>query len=316
MTAFDELTSTGRLGDDGAKTLYGVVRAVGKGRGFRPPEGHTHWTDEAVVESAHEFLSDSRTPSRLVYLTVHATDDESMERLLNKMVLNFLRDQGRKTERGRLVRRINSVLSDDDRFVSAHDRWSHAAGDAIPSTATPEDLEAAAAGVKEVTVPRWSDQTPRSHPHADAPSIARLCHAVLTAANGSLTAGDLAKAISGRLGLRAAPIAALLDVPEPTDERYTTMIEGYADVADARAVFESLSEREKAIMATLHLGLRELYDAIGVKKSQASPVRNRAIATVKEATAEMPNRDVVRHHVVDLAQAWLQDRTQQAGAAS
>jgi hypothetical protein len=292
------------------------VRAVGKGRGFKPPEGHDRWSDDAMFETAHNFLADRRTPSRLAYITIHATSDESMERLLNTMVLNFLRDQGRRTEIGKLVRRINTVLNGDDRFLYAHERWSLTTGPTTPSTATPDELGRAAAAVEHVTVPRWSDQAARAHPHADASSIARLCHTVLDTANGSLTPADLARAISVRLGLRSIPIKNLLDVPEPTDERYTATIEANDDLVAARAVFETLSEREKRIMATLHLPVRGLFDAIGVQKSRAAPVRTRAIAAVTEATSDLPNPDIVRSHIHDIARGWLQDRTSDSGTAS
>ncbi len=316
MSALDELTVDGRLGDTGARMLYASVRAVGKGRGFKPPAGHDRWSKDAIAEVAHNFLADSRTPGRLAYLTIHATDDQSMERLLNTMVLNYLRDQGRRTEVGRLVRRINTLLTDDNRFLSAHDRWSLTTGPTTPSTTPPEELARAADAVERVTVPRWNDRTARAHPHADAPSIARLCHTVLEAAEGSLTSADLARAIAARVGLRPTPIVNLLDVPEPADDTYTTLIEASDDLIAARAVFDTLTEREKRIMATLHLPLRDLFDAIGIKKSQASPVRARTIAAVTEATSDLANPDIVRAHIHDIARGWLQDRTTDADAAS
>lgn len=316
MSALEELTVGGRLGDTGAKILYKCVRAVGKGRGFKPPVGHDRWSNDAIMELAHDFLADPRTPSRLAYLMVHATDDQSMERLLNTMVLNFLRDQGRRTEVGRLVRRINSVLAEDVRFVSIHERWSLTNGPTPPSVKRREEFVRAADSVKEVTVPRWSDRTARAHPHADAPSIGRLCHKVLEAADGSLTAPDLARAIAARVGLRPIPIVNLLDVPEPTDDSYSTIIEGNDDLVAARAVFDTLTDREKRIMATLHLPLRQIFDATGVKKSQAAPLRARAVAAVGEATSDLPNPDLVRFHIHDIARGWLhQDRTSESGPA-
>lgn len=316
MSAFNELTIDGRLGDAGARMLYGSVRAVGKGRGYKPPAGHDHWSKDAIAEVAHDFLADSRTPSRLAYLTIHATDDQSMERLLNTMVLNYLRDQGRRTEIGRLVRRINTLLIDDDRFLSAHDRWSLATGPTTPSTTPPEELARAGDAVERVTVPRWNDRTARAHPHADAASLTRLCEIVLQAAEGSLAPADLARAIAARVGLRPIPIVNLLDIPEPADDSYTTVIEANEDLIAARAVFDTLTEREKRIMATLHLPLRDLFGAIGIKKSQASPVRARTIAAVTEATSEMANPDIVRAHIHDISRGWLRDRTTNTDATS
>lgn len=316
MRALEELRNEGRLGDAGATMLYACVRAVGRGRGFKPPSGHDRWSKDAIIELAHDFLADPRNRGRLAYLTINATDDESMERLLNTMVLNYLRDQGRRTEVGRLVRRINTVLTKDVRFETAHGRWSLTGGPSTSSTESPNELAHIADAVEKVTVPRWSDQTARAHPHADAASIALLCHTVLASAEGSLTAADLARAIAARVDLRPTPIVNLLDVPEPTDVSHSALIEANDDVVAARAVFDTLTDREKCMMATLHLPLREIFDATGVRKSQAATVRARVIAAVSEATAELPNCDLVRIHLHDIARGWLHDRTRGAGAAS
>lgn len=316
MSAFDELASTGRLGDDGARMLYGAVRAVGKGRGFPPPTGHTSWTKDAVIEAAHTFLASERTPSRLAYLRLHASDEQSMERLLNTMILNHLRDMARRSELGRLIRRINTVLADDPRFIRDGDRWTLTTGPTTPSTVPAAQLGAVGDGIKSITVPRWSDKTARAHPHADAPSIALLCHAVLEAANGSLSTADLGRAIANRVGLRRSPIVNLLDVPEPADESHSTLIDANDDLIAARAVFDTLTDRERRMMATLHVPLRDLYDVTGIKKSQASSVRTRAVAVVTEATLHLTNPDIVRIHIHDLAKTWLRERTSDVDAAS
>lgn len=316
MTAFDELNSSGRLGNDGAKMLYGAVHAVGKGRGFKPPTGYNTWTKDAVVDAAHAFLASNRTPSRLAYLRLHATDEQSMERILNTMVLNHLRDQGRRTELGRLIRRVNTVLADDDRFVHTDDRWSIVTGPTSASTVPAEQLAAVADAVERITVPRWSDKTARAHPHADAPSIALLCHRIVDAAGGSLPAADIARAMANRVGLRRTPIVSLLDVPEPADDSHTMLIDANDDRIAARAVFDTLSDREKRMMATLHLPLRDLYDATGIRKSQAGAVRTSAVAAVAEATSDLPNPNAVRIHIHDIARTWLRDRTSDIDAAS
>ena len=117
MSAFDELRRTGRFGPDGTKMLYATMRAVGSRRGFPPPEGYDTWDGDAAITAAHEFLVHKRTKARMTDLAVKATDDDSLGRLLAKAVWNYLRDLGRATEVGRLVLRINDVLSSDERFV-------------------------------------------------------------------------------------------------------------------------------------------------------------------------------------------------------
>ncbi|MGH9009580.1 MAG: hypothetical protein ACRDYF_06985, partial [Acidimicrobiia bacterium] len=106
MTPLEELQADGRLGPEGARLLYRVVRTVVVGHGFPPPGERPAWNGEAVAETAHEFLADERTPKRLAHLLVHAVDDDSFRRILHRMVLNFLRDGGRRTEIGRLMLRL------------------------------------------------------------------------------------------------------------------------------------------------------------------------------------------------------------------
>lgn len=317
MTAYDHLVRTGELDDAGGLMLYRVVRAVGVGRGDRPPEGHDRWDGDAVIELAHAFLTDDRTPSRLAYLIIHAADDRSMELLLNRMVLNYLRDEGRRTEVGKLIRRLNDVLGASDTFArSPNGRWALANGPQAPSVAPAEALKASASAVDGVTTPRWRDSARRGGPVADFDSLVRLSEAVLGAAGGSIATADLARAMLARVGLTPAPIVSLLDVSEPVDATHTSTIEMHATQVEAREVFESLSETERRIMATVHLPTRDLYDVIGLRKSQAGASRLRTVELVTSQTAHLADPTAVRLHLLDIAQQWLRDRAQTGGSTS
>ena len=154
MTPLEELRSDGHLGPAGARLLYRIVRAVVVGHGFPPPRDGRSWTAEAVAETAHEFLADGRTPKRLAYLLVHAVDDDSFDRLLHRMVLNFLRDGGRRTEIGRLMLRLREVLGRHDEFVAGPgDRWRLEKQPTGPSTVAPAVLVEAAVTEVHVDVP-------------------------------------------------------------------------------------------------------------------------------------------------------------------
>lgn len=315
MSAYEELRTSGQLGRDGARMLYRAVRIIGVGRGFPPPHGHERWSAEAVTEVAHDFLVHPRTPKRLAWLTVHTADDSSMERALLRIVHNYLRDVGRTTEVGRLVVRIDTVLADSEEFERHEGRWTLAGTAGTASAVPPRELRAAAESVEEVTVPRWTDSSRRSHPHADAASIGRLCRAVLLAAAGSLDTPTLALALAPRLGIGDTPIAETLDVPEPIDTGYTAAIEAGAELDSARAVFERLTETEKKVMATLHLSLRGVYDVVGLRKSQAGEVRAKAVSLVRDMTSDLSDPDAVRLQLFDLARTWL-ERTGSEGPAS
>jgi hypothetical protein len=218
MTPLEELLKGGRLGREGARALYRTVRAVAIAHGFPPPGGRSGWDADAVAETAHEFLADGRTSRRLTHLAVHAVDDDSFERILHRMVLNFLRDGGRRTEIGRLMLRLRDVLGDTDEFVAAPGhRWRLASEPSRPSAVSPAVLTQAASAETDVSVPRWSAQTRRRPPAADAASLRRLCRRVLEAAAGTVSLQDLAQSIAPRLGLTPTPLAEAVDDRDPFD---------------------------------------------------------------------------------------------------
>jgi hypothetical protein len=90
-------------------------------------------------------------------------------------------------EIGRLMLRLRDVLGDRDEFVAEPgDRWRLTSQPPQPSAVSPAALVQAASAETDVTVPRWSAQTRRRPPAADAASLARLCRRVLEVAAGTV----------------------------------------------------------------------------------------------------------------------------------
>lgn len=315
MSAYEELAGSGTLGNEGARMLYRVVRIIAVGRGFPPPTGHESWSADAVKEVAHDFMAHRRTPKRLAWLVVHTSDDVSMRRALLRIFHNYLRDVGRATEVGRLVVRVDTVLAGSEEFERLDGRWGLTGGSRTASTVPPRELKAAADSVEAVTVPRWSDSARRLQPHADSASIRRLCNAVLLAAAGSVDTAALAQAMAHRLGIGEPPIAQVLDVPEQIDPSYSAAIEASAELDAAQSLFERLTDTEKRVMATAHLPLRDVYEVVGLRKSQAGEVRSKTISLVRQMTSELSSPNAVRLHVLDIAQSWL-ERTRGDGSTS
>jgi hypothetical protein len=310
VTPLEELQADGRLGPEGARLLYRVVRTVVVGHGFPPPGERPGWTGEAVAETAHEFLADVRTPRRLAHLLVHAVDDDSFTRLLHRMVLNFLRDGGRRTEIGRLMLRLRDVLVRSDEFVAEEgDRWRLEKQPAVPSTVTPAALVDAAASERNVDVPRWSAQARRRAPAADAASLERLCRRVLEAAAGTVPLDQLARAVAPRLGLVATPL-----VSSPGDR---DAVEGVAGPHHADAVLDSLraaeifgilGRRERLLLASAGTPVRELRAVIGVGPSQAAELQARLRAILAAELQDDEGYEAVFFHLVDQAKAWARQQ--------
>jgi hypothetical protein len=310
MTPLEELRADGRLGPEGARLLYRTVRSVVVGHGFPPPGGRAAWTGESVAETAHEFLADGRTPKRLAHLLVHAVDDATFGRLLHRMVLNFLRDGGRRTEIGRLMLRLRDVLARDDEFVAeAGDRWRLEKQPAAPSTVGSPVLVEAAATEPHVDVPRWSPQTRRRAPAADAASLERLCRRVLEAAAGTVALDELARSIAPRLGLTPLPLAEAVDDRDPFESMAGPQhADAVLDSLRAAEIFTILSRRERLLLAWAGTPVRELRSVIGVGPSQAAELQGRLRALLAVELADDEGYEAVFFHLVDQAKAWARQQ--------
>jgi hypothetical protein len=309
-TALDELVAEGRLGPLGARHLYRVVRAVVVAHGFPPPAGRRSWDSDGLTEVAHDFLADARTPARLGHLAVHAVDEASFDRLLHRMVLNHLRDGGRRTEIGRLMLRLRDVLGRSDTFAAEPgDRWRLASEPSRPSRASLATLADAAAAEAHIDVPRWSPQTRRRPPVADAASLQRLCQRVLEVAAGTVALDDLARSIAPRLGLSPTPLAQALD-----DHARLDAVEApqYADSAldgmRAAEILAILSQRERLLLAATGTPVRDLRAVIGLGPSRAAELQGRLRAVLAMELRDDDRYESVFFHLVDQAKAWAASR--------
>lgn len=313
MGPHEELQSTGRLGYSGAQLLYKVVYTVAMARNFPPPEAHAQWDEQAVQEAAHDFLAEDRGKKRLADLAVRAVDERSFERLLHKSVLNFHRDRSRKTDMGALVRRVAEVLDRSDIFAKTDGqppRWSLVDGPSEPSPVPPPRLAVAASEEPNVTVPRWESSRRRA-PLADFDTFERLCRRVLGAANGSLTAAELAYAVASRFDPGRVPLTVELDVLERLPDR-TADARTEREVLgriEAAALFEALPDRDRILLATWERPVRDLSEVLGLGHSQANVLRQRlARRLANELKDEEEAEDVVTE-LRALASDWIRQRT-------
>jgi uncharacterized protein YigA (DUF484 family) len=313
-----ELVEDRRLGPAGAELLYRAVRSVAVARGFPPPEGHSRWDDGAVQDVAHEFLDGERGQRRLSAIILASTDEESFEALLNTAVLNVHRDRGRRTDFGALVLRVTEILSDEPQFRRDRTdpaRWTLAAGRDGASSAPPTALERAAEAVHDVQVPRWSSAVRRA-PLADRATFVRLLTAILTAADGSATPADLARACERRLDGRAAPLAVEVDVLEflGADPTAAPTEDDALNGIVALQVFDALSERERLLLATFSLPVRSAAAKVGVGHSQTAVLRRRLVDHLRSELADDPDSEDVFGVLLGLAEQWAVVRTDGRGA--
>ncbi len=321
MSARQELLTTGRLGRAGAELLYTTVRAVAIARGFPPPVGQPIWDEVAVQATAHDFLQGARGAKRLLDVAVRSTDERSFARLLGRAVQNHLRDVARATDLGKLIVRVKEVLRSTDDFVAVAapggERWAARGGSREPSIVPPDELSAATKSI-EVVVPRWTSET-RDAPLADRDSMVRLLTAILSAASGTVTAVEIAHAITARLEHRRAPLTVELDaggvrseqLVVGTDPETTTLA-----AMRATQIFNDLSDRERIMVATLDLSVRDLGLLVSTGKSQAALLRQRLIDRVAEELRDDDDPERTVSALALLCDDWIGDRTGPGDATS
>lgn len=318
MTPLDELRA-GAAGDAFGALLARTVLAVGVSRNFPPPSGST-WTADSVNEVAASFLTDGRTPKRFAWLLLRCGNEAAFERALQTMVHNFLRDLGRETELGRLVVRISRALRESDRFVRAEgDFWRLVDGPLAPSETDAEALAAAVAAVP-ISVQQWSASANRRSPFADRRSIDAMLAAAFEAADGSLRPADLARAIAPSVGALANGVATVeLDSGRHSEAllpggNIDQLGDDVANRHRALEVFEMLSDRQRVSLAHADLNVRQLAPRLGLGRTQAAAVRNRAIAVLKSTLEHESGGQEVAEIVLEACKIWLDGRTNADGS--
>jgi hypothetical protein len=308
MSAWEELRRDGAFGTEATVELYRRVRAVARAGNFPPPDGYPAWTIDAVAETAHEIFADARGPQRLVELAVKAHDEASLRRLLEQVVRNFLRDRGRATLKGRLIRRLREVLAEDTRFsvVPAGQPGGGQnlmlAGWTVPGVwnGRPEDLVKAAYTVTDIAVVRWRPDTRRESPVTDAAGLAAVCEAVLRAADASLPLGELADAVAARFALSPAPVVTAVDDVDPWLPGVDTVEQAEAEaevLAGAHRLLTQMTPRERLVLAHLDLPVRQLAEQVGLGKSAAA----QAAARVREIAGRVLGHEEHREEMLSMA---------------
>lgn len=205
MNAFEELTTHRKIGIETLALLRNLVAQVTRSSTFPPPGGHVAWTDQAVMDHTAKLFLRKNGVGFIFACLLKADDQPSLERLLLAAIRNDLIDEAKSQPIGKLRRRMQTLLGQDDRFVDAselhqgQDAWSLPNSRPIPSYADVQQLLDLSVGIEAapiLSLPR-AGRTPR----AARESLLSMTHGVLVKLDAALRAQTLAHFLGVRFDL-------------------------------------------------------------------------------------------------------------------
>ncbi|KIF67351.1 hypothetical protein HY68_36210 [Streptomyces sp. AcH 505] len=279
--AYEELAHSGELGGQTLELLRRLGRQVTRTSSFPPPQVHGHWSDDAVDDLLTDMLSRQGAGQRF-FMTCFfkAVDEASLERLFLTSIRNFLIDQAKMTDRGKLRRRFSARLAADDRFWKVpgpSPRWTLTSRpDGAVWQGGLDELVEVAWRVRGVGITRWnhSGPTPAGTVHA----LMTVLTAILEHAEGSVREEDLARALEARFELLAPAQFVALHTDDGTLRDPTTSaqippgtVPGESE-AQAGEIWSSLSRDERILLPYLGQRPDEAALLLGTGPVQATAV--------------------------------------------
>ncbi|WP_047690514.1 hypothetical protein [Kocuria sp. ZOR0020] len=316
MSAFDEI---GRRGDAAGPKTLALLRRLGaqvtRSSSYPPPEGYDSWCDEAVDDLLADMFVKNPARGRVFVLAcfVKATGQASLERLLLATIGNFLKDQAKSTERGKLRRRLDTILGEDGRFVrppisKTVQAWALSDGPAALWQGDIDQLHRAAARVRGYQILTWN--TAGKTPAKNITAISAVSYVVIDDADGSVRDEDLARVIETRFVLISPPV--FIELPdgrftEPDGLDHGRDDEDLADPAliaedstaeaevaeRARGIWSTLSVQERALLPCLGASIAVRCTVTGLGRATAQALTDSLVERLRMATVDDDERDAV-----------------------
>lgn len=301
MSAYAELLETGAPGPLTLALLRRLGAQIGRTSRFPPPDGHRNWTKEAVDELICALFVAKR--DLLVGCLATANDAAALERLLLTAIQNWLKDQAKATEVGKLRRRLQNVLGGDPRFVlvkDGRDYWALTGHAQTIWQGNLVRLHAAAHKVRGVQVTRWNPSGPTPQDTKD--KLISLAHAVLAEAGGCVSAQDLSVVLAARTGLWLSPTFVSLSVdgwdePDPSADTEAAALTATA----AQQIWSSLSPDERVVVPLLAGNPDDVAAQLDVGPETAAAIQAAVREKLRLATVDDDERDGVVASLLRLA---------------
>jgi len=313
VSAFDEI---GRRADAAGPETIALLRQLGaqvtRTSSFPPPAGHKSWSAEAVDDLLADMFSKDPARSQVFVLAcyVQATDQESLERLILKSIRNFLIDQAKGTERGKLRRRLDTLLSDDSRFVRPP-KLTGIWGWALVQRAMHlwqgnlDELHEAAARVRGYQILSWN--TAGRTPKHTVVALTAVSYGVIDHADGAVRDEDLAAVIERRFALLAPPV--VVEIPDGSVmaaavARVAANEDPFADLGvreRAEQLWLTLSAEEQALLPLLGQSLEARRAITGLGRAATQALSEALAEQLRLATVDDGDREEIVLRMVEMA---------------
>jgi hypothetical protein len=270
--------------------------------------------DDLVWDFVQDFL-DQRWQRTVTALLAEATDDDSMTRLLHRIVRNWLIDQVRKTDQGSVLRRLKDHLESEPAFEAVPagepgaSRWRLAGSVESPWGGRIDDLVAAAHKVPATAI-RWSDPT-RRPPIATAADLTAILREVMIAADReSLDLQQLTFVIMHRFPATLDPESRSVDPADDVlaaldatpDVELLAQVEASDMAAAARRVFGQLTAEERHLLPLI-LDQAAVQARFGCGRSTAYNRINKLKELMRELVGSYEDPEQVAGEVLALCMA-------------
>lgn len=306
MGAYQELSDTGRPGEHTCALLRRLGRQVTTASSFPPPEGHHEWTGDAIDDLLGSMF-EKRGNALVLGCLTKATDDGSLERLLLKAIRNFLIDEAKGTERGKLRRRLETLLGQDSRFARLEGHaWRlvnhppHAVWQGDITT-----LHQVASGVRGVVLAKLPPSGPT--PKASVRALVTVVHAVLVAADGAVRDEDLAHVLEARFALLNTPVTVALVADDGFEPSAPTEHEPESIVMEsqerAEELWQTLAPLERSLLPHLTKPVEDVMAVAEVGQETAKSLRAALLEKVKRATADDTERESTLRMLLHLCES-------------
>ncbi len=290
----DQALQAIRSGDVGAYVDLIEHRAAVVAQRLPRSDGRP-WTPEHV----EDLVSSYYASSAYQHAVLNAHDDDSLRALVFTGLANLVRADLRRTERGRLHRRVRELLAPEGFVEGPTKFWRRADDPESPSTATESELLEATWSV-DVRMVKWRADAKRNSPFAEKASFIELLEAIYDLAAGALHIDMLVDVLARRLGVGPTSAIEDLDLVEerfvaasdPGPAEHLADQERELDAAGAAAeLWDQLSRRERELLPHLAATARDAADAVGGGKSAVNEAMKRLKQKIRTVLEDWSDDD-------------------------